>query len=78
MTIPERIPVFGIGVRGPTSGAFVLDERVPVSTRLIVRIRAAGPTPWREAPVRHLWGLAHVLMQRKQLRELAARAESRP
>lgn len=77
VTLPERIPVDAIGVRGPTSWAFVLDERVPVSTRLIVRIRAAGPTPWYEAPVRRFWGLAHVLMQRKQLRELAARAEAR-
>ena len=78
VTLPERIPVDAIGVRGPTSWAFVLDERVPMSTRLIVRIRAAGPTPLLEAPVRRFWGLAHVVMQRKQLRELAARAESRP
>jgi proline iminopeptidase len=78
VTLPERIPVDAIGVRGPTSWAFVLDERVPVSTRLVVRIRAGGPTPWYEAPVRRFWGLMHVVMQRKQLRELAARAETRP
>jgi hypothetical protein len=75
VALAEGIPVDGIGVRGPVSWAFVLDERVPVSTRLIVRIRAAGPTPWYEAPARRMWGLVHVVMQRRQLRGIAARAE---
>jgi hypothetical protein len=61
--------------------SFSLDETSPGTTRLITRGRAGpvyrpfGLPPWvtmRIAP------LAHLIMERKQLRGIARRAESRP
>jgi hypothetical protein len=61
--------------------AFSLEEAVPGTTRLITRGRV-GPTyrPYGLPPSVTRWiaPLAHLIMERKQLRGIARRAESRP
>ncbi len=64
-----------------TSWAFVLEQPQPDQTRLIVRGRVApgyrpyGVPQWLAVPA---GAMAHFIMQRKQLLEIARRAEDRP
>lgn len=60
--------------------AFVLDEIGPNLTRLIVRVRASGQYSFHGLPnALGLWmaKIVHFIMQRKQLLEIARRAEGR-
>jgi hypothetical protein len=56
--------------------AFVLEELGPEQTRLIVRVRANTGYSFRGLPL-GLVKVIHYIMQRKQLLEIARRAELR-
>ena len=74
-----------LGWPSPTGGqmvtwAFVLDEVEPGITRLVVRARASADYRFHHLPNAIGLGLAHVvhfIMERKQLIEIARRAERR-
>jgi len=62
-----------------TTWAFVLEERSPAETRLIVRGRvASGYRPYGlpQLAALSLGRVAHFIMERKQLLDIASRAES--
>ena len=74
-----------LGWPSPTGGqivtwAFVLDEVEPSVTRLLVRVRASADYRFHRLPnAIGLWlaRLVHFIMERKQLLEIARRAERR-
>jgi hypothetical protein len=59
-----------------TTWAFVLEPIGPTATRLAVRARAEFPPTRTMAVVRRLLGLAHEVMERRQLKNLRRRAEA--
>jgi hypothetical protein len=59
-----------------TTWAFVLAPIGETATRLTVRARADFPPAWTMAVVRPLLGLAHEVMERRQLHNLRRRAEA--
>jgi hypothetical protein len=54
----------------------VLEPIGSAATRLIVRARADYAPGWTMAVVRPLMGLAHEVMERRQLHNLRRRAEA--
>lgn len=70
----ERRPLEFPGVRGRVVWSFVLEEPVDGATRLVVRTRHE-PQLLLERVVGPLWGVAHAIMQRKQLRSIKHRVE---
>ena len=71
-----RRPIEYPGLRGPMVWSFILAEPVEGMTRLLVRTRA-GPQPPLERVLDPVFGLAHTVMQRRQLRSIKQRVESR-
>jgi hypothetical protein len=59
-----------------TTWAFALEPLGPDATRLVVRVRADFAPSRGMAVVRRLLGLAHEIMERRQLHNLRRRAES--
>lgn len=59
-----------------TTWAFVLEPIGGTATRLTVRVRADFPPAWTMKFVRPLLGLAHEVMERRQLHNLRRRAEA--
>jgi hypothetical protein len=72
----ERRPVEYPGIRGRVVWSFILEAPVAGATRLIVRTRSE-PQPLLERLIAPLWGVIHAFMQRKQLRSIKHRVESR-
>jgi hypothetical protein len=72
----DRRPVEFPGIRGRMVWSFILREPVDGVTRLLVRTRTDPQRPL-ERFLDPLFGLAHALMQRKQLRSIKRRVESR-